>query len=99
MQFLTIRELSKSPKAALSKLARDGKAVLTNNGKPTAIMLKVNTESFESTYNLVQEIEKRSFVRISYPVVNEKERSEAFDRLMQFPTLSTCSQHSKYNLP
>ena len=36
MQFLTIRELSKSPKETLSRLDKDGKAVLTNNGRPTS---------------------------------------------------------------
>ena len=84
MQFLTIRELSKSPKYALSKLARDGKAVLTSNGKPTAIMLNVNTESFEQIFNLVQEVEKNSSVALS-SVLNEKERSQAFERLIKFP--------------
>ena len=70
MQFLSIREFSKAPKAALSKLAKDGKAVLTNNGKPAAIMININTESFEQVFNLVQEIEKRL---------------ESFERLMKFP--------------
>ena len=86
MQFLTIREFSKSPKNALSKLSRDGKAVLTNNGKPAAIMLTVNTESFERVFNLIQEVEKRAPVAHVYPpVVNEKERLQAFERLMNFP--------------
>jgi len=83
MQFLTIREFSKSPKIALSRLAHDGKAVLTNNGKPTAIMLTVNTESFERVFNLVQEVEKHT--PIYHPDENDKERLEAFERLMKFP--------------
>jgi hypothetical protein len=57
MQFLTIRELSKSPKTALSKLAKDGKAVLTNNGKPAAIMLNVDSENFEEVFTLIQQAE------------------------------------------
>ena len=86
MQFLTIREFSKAPKNALSRLARDGKAVLTNNGKPAAIMLTVNTESFERVFNLIQEVEKKTpSVQIYPPAVNENERSEAFERLMNFP--------------
>ena len=90
VQFLTIREFSKSPKNALSKLARDGKAVLTNNGKPAAIMLNVNAESFEKVFSLVQEIEKQvPVVRIHRNVFGEKERSEAFDRLMKFPRKKT----------
>ena len=86
MQFLSIREFSKTPKAALSKLAKDGKAVLTNNGKPAAIMIKVNIESFEQVFNLVQEIEKRSSVSsIHQPTTSDEKRLEAFERLMKFP--------------
>jgi len=57
MQFLSVRELSKSPKAALAKLTTDGKAVITNNGQPQAILVKVNTASFESTLALIQQLE------------------------------------------
>jgi len=85
MQFLTVREFNKDPKIALSRLAQDGKAVLTNNGKPAAIMLTVNTESFEKIFNLVQEVEKRTSTRIYHPIENDKERSDAFERLMKFP--------------
>jgi PHD/YefM family antitoxin component YafN of YafNO toxin-antitoxin module len=85
MQFLTIREFSRSPKFALSKLTQDGKAVLTNNGKPAAIIISVNTESFERTLNLVQEVEKRDPVRIRTPAISDEERAEAFERLMNFP--------------
>jgi hypothetical protein len=86
MQFLTIREFSKAPRAALSKLAQDGKAVLTNNGKPAAIMINVNAESFERVFNLVQQVEKQTPpARIHSPAPSEKERDEAFERLMNFP--------------
>ena len=85
MQFLTIRELSKAPKTALSKLAHDGKAVLTNNGKPAAIMITVNTESFEKVFNIVQEVEKRSPFQISFPAGSDKERLVAFERLLRYP--------------
>ena len=57
MQFLTIRELSKSPKETLSRLAQDGKAVLTNNGKPQALIFKIDGDSFERTLSLLQKLE------------------------------------------
>ena len=57
MQFLTIRELSKSPKETLARLADDGKAVLTNNGKPQALILKIDGNSFEKTLSLLQKLE------------------------------------------
>jgi len=85
MLFLSIREFSKAPKAALSKLAEDGKAVLTNNGKPAAIMIPVDTENFEKVFNLVQNVEKRGDPRIRHPDLSDEERAEAFERLMNFP--------------
>ena len=86
MQFLSIREFSKAPRAALSKLARDGKAVLTSNGKPAAIMINANAENFERVFNLVQQVEKTAGnVTVHHPEGSEQERHEAFERLMNFP--------------
>jgi hypothetical protein len=57
MEFLSVRDLSKSPKFAFDKLAADGKAVITNNGRPEAIMVKVDASSFESTLSILQQLE------------------------------------------
>ena len=57
MEFMTVRELSKSPKDTLTRLSKDGKAVLTNNGKPQAIIFKIDGESFERTLTLLQKLE------------------------------------------
>jgi len=57
MEFMTVRELSKSPKDTLAKLSKDGKAVLTNNGKPQALIFKIDGESFEKTLSLLQKLE------------------------------------------
>jgi hypothetical protein len=57
MQFLTIRELSKSPKLALTKLNADKKAILTNNGKPQALIFSIDGDSFEKTLSMLQKLE------------------------------------------
>jgi len=57
MNFLTIRELSKSPAEALTKLTVDKKAVLTNNGKPQALIFKIDADSFEKTLVMLQKLE------------------------------------------
>jgi hypothetical protein len=57
MQFLTIRELSKSPRETLTRLTEDGKAVLTNNGKPQALLFKIDESGFEKTLSLLQKLE------------------------------------------
>jgi len=82
MRFLSIREFNKSPKTVLSILARDGKAVLTNNGKPAAFMLNVDSENFERVFNLVNQAESRSSV--IRPAADAKDRAEAYEKLLQF---------------
>jgi hypothetical protein len=57
MEFVSVRELSESPAAAIEKLAADGKAVITNNGQPQAILVKVDAGSFETTLSLIQQME------------------------------------------
>ena len=57
MKFMTVRDLSKSPKNTLSRLSKGGKAVLTNNGKPQALIFKIDGESFERTLTLLQKLE------------------------------------------
>ena len=57
MEFVSVRELSKSPKIAFDKLTTEGKAVITNNGQPQAILVKVDASSFETTLSLLQKLE------------------------------------------
>ncbi|MCL2722195.1 MAG: hypothetical protein FWD47_12775 [Treponema sp.] len=57
MEFVTVRELSKSPKNTLAKLSKNGKTILTNNGKPQALIIKINGENFEQTISLLQKLE------------------------------------------
>jgi PHD/YefM family antitoxin component YafN of YafNO toxin-antitoxin module len=57
MQFLSVLEFSKSPKVALSSLSKSGKVVLTNNGKPSAFLIKTDSMNFEKTLALLQQIE------------------------------------------
>ena len=57
MEFMTVRELSKSPKDTLTRLSKDGKAVLTNNGKPQALIFRIDEENFECTLALLQKLE------------------------------------------
>jgi len=87
MQFLTMRELCKTPKAALSRLTQEGKAVLTNKGKPAVIMLNIDEENFERVFGMVREVERRMGAAHVYGPsgVSDDERSEAFERLMNFP--------------
>jgi hypothetical protein len=57
MDFMSVRELSKSPKIAFERLSRQRKAVITRAGKPEAFLLHVDSDSFEQTYLLLQKLE------------------------------------------
>jgi hypothetical protein len=55
MEFLTVRELTASPREAWEKLARDGEVAITNNGKPGAIMVSVSEYGFDETVRLIRQ--------------------------------------------
>ena len=46
MNFYTVRDLRTTPKNIWENLATDGEVVITNNGKPTAILFDIADGSF-----------------------------------------------------
>ena len=64
MDFLSVREFKSSPKI-WRKLSQDGKMVITNNGKPTALLLDISNEDLEETlFTLRQTKAMRLFNRM-----------------------------------
>jgi len=57
MQFLSIKEFSKSPQVALSNLSKNGNVVLTSSGEPSALLIKTDGLNFEKTFALLQQLE------------------------------------------
>ena len=49
MDFLTVRELRLSSKNVWNRLAKNEKLVITNNGKPTALLLDIRGNDLEET--------------------------------------------------
>ena len=47
MEFISVRDFRNATKDTWAALERDGKVVITNNGKPKAIMLGVDADNFE----------------------------------------------------
>lgn len=47
MQFLSVQGFSKSSQEILSSLAKNNKVVLTNNGKPSALMIYADESNLE----------------------------------------------------
>lgn len=71
MEFLSVRDLTASPKSAWDKLAQEGEVAITNNGKPTAIMISVNENEFDET---IQAIRQAKFMRLLNNIWNEAEQ-------------------------
>ena len=55
MNFYTVRDLRTTPKSIWDNLIADGEVVITNNGKPTAILLDIADGGFEETLKAVRQ--------------------------------------------
>lgn len=55
MNFYTVRDLRTTPKSIWDDLSADGEAVITNNGKPTALLIDIADGSFEETVKAVRQ--------------------------------------------
>ena len=49
MKTLTIRDFRTRPRQAQKALADEGEALLTSNGRPVALMLRVDSDSLDQT--------------------------------------------------
>jgi prevent-host-death family protein len=61
MQFVTVRDFRNSSRAIWDKVKEEGEVVVTNNGKPTAILVYVNENDFEET---LQDIRRARLTRL-----------------------------------
>ena len=57
MTFVTVRDIRSKPAKVWKQLAAEGKLVLTNNGRPNAIMLATSPEEFERSLAAVRQAE------------------------------------------
>jgi len=56
MDFLSVREFRASSGNIWRKLSKDGKMVITNNGKPTALLLDLRDEDLEETLLTLRQV-------------------------------------------
>jgi hypothetical protein len=57
MQFVSVREFNASPGKTRSTLTRDGKLVLTNNGKPAMLVLDIANRDFDDVIDILNRAE------------------------------------------
>lgn len=55
MNFYSIRDLRSETKSICENIRRSGEAVITNNGKPTLLMLDISEENFEEILRAVRQ--------------------------------------------
>ena len=60
MDFCGVRELSNNTKAVLAKVSDGYKVIVTDNGKPTALMIQITEDNFEQILSLVQQLEMQA---------------------------------------
>lgn len=60
MNFYGIRELSNNTKGVLSTVAAGKKVIITDNGKPAALMLHLTEDNFEEMLMLAQRLEAQT---------------------------------------
>jgi phage-related protein len=55
MNFYTARDLRTIPKSIWNTLSADGEVIITNNGKPTALMLSISETNFDEVIKAVRQ--------------------------------------------
>jgi PHD/YefM family antitoxin component YafN of YafNO toxin-antitoxin module len=55
MNFFTARDLRTIPKSIWHALDNSGEVVITNNGKPTALMLNISEDNFDQVVRAVRQ--------------------------------------------
>ena len=55
MNFYSVRDLRTTPKSIWDDLPTDGEVVITNNGKPTAVLFDIADGSLEETIKAVRQ--------------------------------------------
>jgi len=55
MNFYTARDLRTMPKNIWDTLSADGEVIITNNGKPTALMLNISETNFDEVVKAVRQ--------------------------------------------
>ena len=55
MNFYSVRDLRTETKSIFEHVQQNGEAVITNNGKPAALMLDISGEDFEETLRAIRQ--------------------------------------------
>ena len=76
MNFYTVRDLRTTPKSIWENLSADGEVIITNNGRPTAILFDIVDGSFEETVKAVRQAK----AIIAFPSMRAKAAANGYVR-------------------
>lgn len=64
MKFITVRDIRTSPAKIWKQLPEEQEMVITNNGKPIALLTPLSDESLEETISAVRQARATEAVRV-----------------------------------
>ena len=86
MKFVTVRDLRTSPAAIWKKLPTEREMIITNNGKPIALLTPLNDETLEDTISAVRRAKAINAIKkmqeISVSLGNDKMTLEEINTLI-----------------
>ena len=103
MNFYSVRDLRTSTKSVWESLAGDGQVVITNNGKPSALMLDLTRDDFEETVRSVRQARAMRAINrmqeaavksgLNYMTLDEINAEIAAARKERYESLETARGH------
>ena len=87
MKFITVRDFRTSPASIWKKLPSERELVITNNGKPIALLTPLNDETLEDTISAVRKakaiIAMKKMQEISLSLGNDKMTLEEINAIIK----------------
>ena len=77
MKTFTIRDFRTRPRAVREALSKESKALLTVNGRPLAVLLPVNAETYDRTLDVVSRAEALQLLN----QIRERAKTTGRDRI------------------
>jgi hypothetical protein len=77
MKFISSRELSIKPSKVYKELERSGKLIVNHNGKPRALMLNIDEDSFEGLLAAVN----KALAEYHVSLLRERAKEKGLDEL------------------
>ncbi len=77
MKTLTIRDFRTRPRQAQRTIAEEGEALLTSNGRPVALLLRVDSDSLDETMETLRRARALQALR----EIRRNARNRGLDRL------------------